>query len=340
MIDREANLAYLCCPRCYADLSSRDQGYICEKCSILYEEHEGIADFYMHTDNDLVNKISSVNNEYYDQTGAQYEQACRKSTGIIKKVFKNVIEKDIFQSNSQSRISEVITKYLPKDGAFLDVGCGTGNILRNPSLANRKCFGIDISMVMLGEAQKHQNNVFRANNYRTPFKTNAIDMIGATSVIHHMVDLSLFFKELARILKPGGVLYTDLDPNPLIALIKKNNKLYATLALLLRNYFKKDVLQVDCHLAIDKGQVDYHYHDTTPSPAYNLDNLRRIIHHCLGPDVDVYYHSNASSIFKRQQNITWFDKVRRILVYTLSRNLTLAECSEYMTLIAKKRNGQ
>jgi len=46
---------------------------------------------------------------------------------------------------------------------------------------------------------------------RTKFKPSTLDVVVCLSVIEHGVDLSLYFKEMSRILKPNGMLITSTD---------------------------------------------------------------------------------------------------------------------------------
>jgi ubiquinone/menaquinone biosynthesis C-methylase UbiE len=48
---------------------------------------------------------------------------------------------------------------------------------------------------------------------KMPFKSNSYDTASAYAVLHHLHDLQPAFKELYRVLKPGGVFYSDTDPN-------------------------------------------------------------------------------------------------------------------------------
>lgn len=46
---------------------------------------------------------------------------------------------------------------------------------------------------------------------KTKFKENTFDAISCLSVIEHGVDLRQYFREMSRILKPGGILVTSTD---------------------------------------------------------------------------------------------------------------------------------
>lgn len=46
---------------------------------------------------------------------------------------------------------------------------------------------------------------------RTPFTTGTVDAVTCLSVIEHGVDLDAYFREMARVLRPGGLLITSAD---------------------------------------------------------------------------------------------------------------------------------
>ena len=46
---------------------------------------------------------------------------------------------------------------------------------------------------------------------RTEFRPGTFDAVSCLSVVEHGVDLNLYFREMARILKPNGVLFTSTD---------------------------------------------------------------------------------------------------------------------------------
>jgi len=48
---------------------------------------------------------------------------------------------------------------------------------------------------------------------KMPFSENTYDVCTAYAVLHHLSDLRLAFNEIYRILRKGGVFYSDTDPN-------------------------------------------------------------------------------------------------------------------------------
>ena len=94
--------------------------------------------------------------------------------------------------------------------AVLDVGCGTGTLLRKMAdtcVINGS--GIDISENMVAEARAKcpEMDIQVSRCESTPFETGAFDIMTACLAYHHFADKDGFAREAARILKPGGTLY-------------------------------------------------------------------------------------------------------------------------------------
>ena len=116
---------------------------------------------------------------------------------------------------SERFYSNLVMAVEAKDGyRVLDVGCGTGTILKRISnKAKIEGFGIDVSKPMLEEAkQKCPDMLFQVGDCAAlPFEDNSFDVVTACMAYHHFPSQSGFRKEALRILKPGGTLYV-CDP--------------------------------------------------------------------------------------------------------------------------------
>lgn len=92
--------------------------------------------------------------------------------------------------------------------AVLDVGCGTGALLKRLSdVCDINCYGIDAETNMIREAQAKNLNVkFDVSPCdKTPFPDNTFDVVIACMAYHHFDNKNGFIKETARILKPNGL---------------------------------------------------------------------------------------------------------------------------------------
>ena len=104
---------------------------------------------------------------------------------------------------------------LTQDMSVLDVGCGTGTILRAMSdSCSIKGFGIDMSENMVEETKRKcpDMDIRLSRCEKTPFEDDTFDVVTSCMAYHHFTDKAGFAREAARILKPGGYLYIA-DPS-------------------------------------------------------------------------------------------------------------------------------
>ena len=115
------------------------------------------------------------------------------------------------------RVWELVSSHLPCD-AFLDAGCGDGRHLaalaRSPARPSRVT-GADISARILETARAAaaalQPELVQANLEALPLEDAAFDLALCTQVIEHLLDPAAGVRELARVLRPGGVLVLTTD---------------------------------------------------------------------------------------------------------------------------------
>jgi ubiquinone biosynthesis O-methyltransferase len=97
-----------------------------------------------------------------------------------------------------------------KGRSILDVGCGDGELA--VELANRGAtvVGIDASAVMIKAARSRAKPVnvdvsFQvAAAERLPFRTEQFDVVTAITILCFVDDAAPVFREIARVLRPGG----------------------------------------------------------------------------------------------------------------------------------------
>jgi ubiquinone/menaquinone biosynthesis C-methylase UbiE len=141
---------------------------------------------------------------------------------------------EFFISSNQERLDKLICNFasMCKGERFLDVGCGTGHLSKIANRHFKMCVGVDISEAMLKKARSSINNLAFADILQLPFKEDSFDMIGCHSVLHHLSDPVLFVKIAYRLLRPGGILFTDYDLNAL------SPKYFPTIVRLRRTLFR------------------------------------------------------------------------------------------------------
>ena len=98
---------------------------------------------------------------------------------------------------------------------LLDFGCGTGFIIHLAHNLVDAIDGIDITQAMLDKVDTSLGNITLTlgEAEHTPYDENTFDLATAYSFMDHLYDYRLFLAEAYRVLKPGGILYVDLNPN-------------------------------------------------------------------------------------------------------------------------------
>lgn len=123
---------------------------------------------------------------------------------------ENYFQKRIRDERWKSRWKKVIPGW--DDKIVVDIGCGFGNIYvvmgGNPSMV----VGIDVSLEALKVAKKMGYTPLLADAQDLPLKSGFADIITLNATLHHCDDMTVVLKEAARLVKPGGLLVTDLDP--------------------------------------------------------------------------------------------------------------------------------
>lgn len=106
---------------------------------------------------------------------------------------------------------------LPDNAVLADIGTGTGFVIAGLAPLAAKVYGFDASAEMLEVARR---NLKRFGNVELqqgsddglPLPDESLDGVFANMYLHHAPDPGGAIKEMARVLKPGGVLcITDLD---------------------------------------------------------------------------------------------------------------------------------
>lgn len=135
----------------------------------------------------------------------------------------------------------LLSKMVLQEGfVVLDVGCGTGALLKKMSEAeNIIGFGIDVEpeMISVARVKCPRMTIEQSACEKTPFKDASFDVMTACMAYHHFADRSGFINEAARILKAGGYLYIA-DPrfptpirktlNGILKLMKINGRFFTS----------------------------------------------------------------------------------------------------------------
>jgi ubiquinone/menaquinone biosynthesis C-methylase UbiE len=108
-------------------------------------------------------------------------------------------------------ILKALTQHRPQ-GILVDIGCGPGYLAAGISrrFPDLMVTGLDISDEMVRLAKRNWSSSYPGVEFlmgdaqRLPFPDNAVDFIVSSLSLHHWVDSRVAFREVHRVLKPGG----------------------------------------------------------------------------------------------------------------------------------------
>lgn len=149
-----------------------------------------------------------------------------------------VYGKGYLSAGGDAEVLKILSAVDIRGKRVLDIGCGLGGacVAMAKNLNPQRVVGFDIDPVVLDRAQKlieekHLQDIIELVSGVAgplPFEDSSFDVVYVTAVSCHMPDLSGFFQDVHRVLKPGGyVLGSEW-------MIKENNAAYRGFDDLLR----------------------------------------------------------------------------------------------------------
>jgi SAM-dependent methyltransferase len=109
----------------------------------------------------------------------------------------------------RSAVLRAAVRHVPGAVRVLDVGCGTGQLLREAAslFATARLIGVDPAAEMLRRARGNVDSAVElvlGDVHRLPFPSGSFDLVLSTASGHHWSDPRTAFAEIARVLSPGG----------------------------------------------------------------------------------------------------------------------------------------
>jgi ubiquinone/menaquinone biosynthesis C-methylase UbiE len=86
----------------------------------------------------------------------------------------------------------------------LEVGCGTGLILRRIAERADEAWGVDLSHGMLRRANRRGLRVVLGSATAIPFPEASFDLVCSFKVLAHVREIGAALREIARVTRPGG----------------------------------------------------------------------------------------------------------------------------------------
>ncbi|MDD2772242.1 MAG: methyltransferase domain-containing protein [Elusimicrobiales bacterium] len=199
MRDIDASLDILCDPHDRSPLSlclENTSGYcalVNATCQRRYEIQKGIPNF---SPSELLTGFNLKYQKMYNRMAPVYDMPTR----IMNTFFKTTLDK--MESESLQDIK------VKPGNRVLEVSIGTGGNFRTLP-EDISVFGIDISMGMLGQAQRNFRNwgrkacLFQGEAENLPFKDCSFDVVFHVGGINFFNNKRKAIEEMARVTKPG-----------------------------------------------------------------------------------------------------------------------------------------
>jgi ubiquinone/menaquinone biosynthesis C-methylase UbiE len=139
----------------------------------------------------------------------------------------DAVHQEIFNEVEQKRLRETVERVVgiagsgsPRGLRALDVGCGTGNLTAHFLSLGLETVSADVSPAFLRQVEDRFGDDPRSSTFRLDgqgiagIAADTFDIAAAYSVLHHVPDYLAMVDELARVVKPGGVVYIDHEAAP------------------------------------------------------------------------------------------------------------------------------
>lgn len=141
---------------------------------------------------------------------------------------RHYLQRRVFEPVHKT-ILQLAVREVARPAAILDVGCGTGILLKEAQLRfpSAELFGIDaaIEMVRVAEASLPAGSPIHfqeALAEELPFSDGRFDLVFSTMTFHHWADQGKGIAEVARVLAPGGRwLLAEFIPAGALAFVRR-----------------------------------------------------------------------------------------------------------------------
>lgn len=107
------------------------------------------------------------------------------------------------------RCDEIAAAFAPhrKTNRLLDIGCGAGTLLRAARRAGWDAEGLEVSIVAVEHLRADGFKVFQGELAEASYPEGHFDVVMAIEVLEHIAEPAQLVEEIARILRPGGLMW-------------------------------------------------------------------------------------------------------------------------------------
>lgn len=333
----------LSCPACQVPLpaTSFNEECRCEACSATYPLVEGILSLVRPDRRTQFERMLKQSDVCWDQSTIDEESVVcanlRYHEAHAADYEMDVSTEEVFSAASTARIREVIdlARTTTRGQDWLDVGCGTGHVLALASGIFPSTVGVDLSVAMLNRAAARGLRVVQGEAQHLPVLDESVDVVSAFSFLHHLYDVAGFYREAYRVLRPGGLFYSDYDPN---VRPRRSGRGYRAARKLY--YWLKRVgrqaIDADPRSRVVGQVADY---QMFYSSTFNGDSQAELLSRIGFDDARAVFHSNSATIYD-EAAVPFLTRLRDLVRTPVPAWFDRHITSQYFLLLAcKPRQG-
>ncbi len=202
-----------------------------------------------------------------------------------------------FRPENLARVKNILRGLVDRVSAkrLLDIGCGTGFVIDLVRDMVEEIHGVDVTQPMLDRVDRSGpakitlscGDAATFDPGPTPF-----DMVTSYSVLHHLYDVEPTMRTAYKALKPGGVYYTDLEPNrafwTALTPIKADDPF-------IHSIVKAEIVKMQEHeiaeeIGVDRETLDLAEYGKNIRGGFDEDELRAMLGRAGFSKVEVTYH--------------------------------------------------
>ena len=185
------------------DLERIEGGMRCVQTGEEFADAGGIPALFVATGRDDRNITERVKSFYEENPFPNYE-------GLEE--YGELVNKGYASDFSAGLLAAIGT-----NKRILECRCGTGQLSHFLQLNNNQVLGVDMSLGSLGLAMEHKrrnqlvrNSFAQMNIFALAVKDETMDVVISHGVLHHTFDARRAFLEIAKKVKPGGLVVVGL----------------------------------------------------------------------------------------------------------------------------------
>lgn len=206
------------CPQCHGPLDFTSDAYACRHCQRTYPVILGIPDFRLapdpwigiDDDREKARRLATLiaNQPFADAVQTYWDITPTTSSTLAKHYIQHVIDAEHRAEQWLRELNDVAGV----DGCWLDLGCGTAELVSVGAARGVTVVGVDIALRWLVVASRREGltqqtrQLVCANAEFLPFADNAFARATSLGMLEHCQDASAVTNEARRVLRPNGSL--------------------------------------------------------------------------------------------------------------------------------------